>query len=624
MSLDNFFKEQNKKKQLKILTCGSVDDGKSTLLGRLLYDSKNVFLDQLQQTEVESEKYGTQGKKVDLALLIDGLQAEREQGITIDVAYRYFETQKCKFIIADTPGHEEYTRNMATGASNADLAIILIDARKGVLEQTRRHSFIVSLLGIKHVLVAINKMDLVDFSKSVFDNINNSYNILSKNFNFESKIFIPLSALTGENVFSVQKNMSWYDGKTLIDELENIEIKNHSVTNEFSMPIQWVNRSSADFRGFSGTVTSGFIAKGDEITILPSYKKSIIKKIIGPSGEIDKATKDQAITLTLNNEVDISRGDTITTSLNKDIVLADQFATHIIWMDNEEMLPERNYTFRFINSYISGQITDLTHCININTYEEIATKTLKLNDIGYCKVALNKAIPFSSYKINNELGSFVIIDQFSNKTIGAGMIDHPLRRASNILWYEMTLNKSIRSKMNAQEPCAIWFTGLSGSGKSTIANILEQKLHALNKRTYLLDGDNVRHGLNKDLGFTDTDRVENIRRVAEVSKLILDAGLITIVSFISPFKSERKMARDLLTKGEFIEVFVDTPLSECEKRDPKGLYKKARSGDLKNFTGIDSDYEKPSNPEIILQTTSAKPEELAEDIIKYLKKINKI
>jgi bifunctional enzyme CysN/CysC len=624
MDLENFFDEQNKKKQLKILTCGSVDDGKSTLLGRLLYDSKNVFLDQLQQTEAESEKYGTQGKEVDLALLIDGLQAEREQGITIDVAYRYFETQKCKFIIADTPGHEEYTRNMATGASNADVAIILIDARKGVLEQTRRHSFIVSLLGIKHVVVAVNKMDLVKFNQDVFNEIINSYDDLSKNFNFESKKFIPLSALTGDNVFSTQNNMSWYREKTLIDTLENIEIKNQSVENEFSMPVQWVNRSSSDFRGFSGTITSGIIEKGMEISILPSLKTSTIKKIIGPSGEIDKAITGQAITLTLNTEVDISRGDILTSSLNIDIVLADQFAAHIIWMDNERMLPERNYIFRFINSYVSGKITDLTHSININSFEEIAAKTLDLNDIGYSKIALSKAIPFIPYKKNSELGSFVIIDQFSNKTIGAGMIDHALRRSSNILWHQMTLNKKVRSKINAQTPCIIWFTGLSGSGKSTIANILEQKLHSLDKRTYLLDGDNVRHGLNKDLGFTDSDRVENIRRVAEVSKLMIDAGLITLVSFISPFKSERKMARDLVEKYEFIEIFVDTPLEECEKRDPKGLYKKVREGKLKNFTGIDSNYEKPKSPELVLQTISATPEELVDKIIKYLKIKNKI
>ena len=624
MELKNFFDQQNKKKQLKILTCGSVDDGKSTLIGRLLFDSKNVFADQISQTEIESQKYGTQGKEVDLALLIDGLQAEREQGITIDVAYRFFETQKCKFIIADTPGHEEYTRNMATGASNSDVAIILIDARKGVLEQTRRHSFIVSLLGIKHIIVAVNKMDLVKFNQEIFNKILNSYKFLVKDFNFKNIEFIPLSALTGENVFFRQNNMSWYKGKTLIDTLEGIEIEKNNIEREFSMPVQWVNRSSSSFRGFSGTIVSGIVQKGMKINILPSYQSSTIKKIIGPDGEIEKAIVGQAITLSLDTEVDVSRGDLIQSFNNNEIILSDQFAAHIIWMDNEKMLPERNYILRFINIYVTGQITDLTHTININSYEEVAAKHLKLNDIGYCKIALNKKIPFTSYKINSELGSFVIIDQFTNKTIGAGVIDHALRRATNISWQKMSLDKKMRSKINSQKPCVIWFTGLSGSGKSTIANILEQKLHSLGKRTYLLDGDNVRHGLNKDLGFTDSDRVENIRRVAEVSKLMIDAGLIALVSFISPFKSERKMARDLLENDEFIEIFIDTPIEECETRDPKGLYKKAREGKLKNFTGIDSKYEKPISPELVLHTISVTPENLADKIIKYLKTINKI
>lgn len=624
MDLENFFAKQNQKKQLKILTCGSVDDGKSTLLGRLLYDSQNVFIDQLQQTKTESQKYGTQGKEIDLALLIDGLQAEREQGITIDVAYRYFETEKCKFIIADAPGHEEYTRNMATGASNADIAIILIDSTKGVLEQTRRHSFIISLLNIKNVIVAVNKMDLVEFKQDIFNQIINAYKQLAKNFYFQNIEFIPVSALTGENIFSFQNNMPWYKGKTLIDTLEGINLKKDSIEKEFSMPVQWVNRTSSDFRGFSGTIVSGFVKKGMMINILPSSQSSTVKEILGPSGSIEKAIVGQSITITLDTEVDISRGDLFLSKNNNDIVLADQFASHLIWMDNEKMLPERNYILRFINSYVTGQITDLTHSININSYEEVAAKTLKLNEIGYCKIALNKAIPFTSYKTNFQLGSFVLIDQFTNKTIGAGMIDHALRRANNISWHQMILDKNARSKMNAQKPCVIWFTGLSGSGKSTIANILEQKLYALNKRTYLLDGDNVRHGLNKDLGFTDTDRVENIRRVSEVSKLMTDAGLITLVSFISPFRSEREMARNLLPKGEFIEIFVNTSLEECEKRDPKGLYAKARSGKLKNFTGIDSNYEKPESAEIILDTILNSPEILVDQIINYLKENNRI
>ena len=619
MDLEKFFQNQNNKKQVKILTCGSVDDGKSTLLGRLLYDSQNVFVDQIDQAKIESEKYGTQGKDIDLALLIDGLQAEREQGITIDVAYRFFETSKCKFIVADTPGHEQYTRNMATGASNSDVAIILIDAQKGILEQTKRHSFIVNLLGIKHVVVAINKMDLVNYDKNIFEKIVNEYKDLTKNFNFVSRYFIPLSALKGDNVFLKLKNTSWYKDLTLIETLEKIDIKDERLENAFNMPVQWVNRSSADFRGYSGTITSGKISIGDLITTASSDFHTSVKNIYGPNGELNEAFVNQAITLRLEDELDISRGDIIISKDNNKTTVADQFAAHLVWMDQDPMLPERNYIFRFYNTYINGKITDLTHSINVNSYEEIASKKLNLNDIAYCKIALNKIHSISSYKDNNELGSFVIIDPYNNKTIGAGMVDHALRRASNISWHEMSINKKTRSKLNVQLPCVIWFTGLSGSGKSTIANILEQKLHMMNKRTYLLDGDNVRHGLNKDLGFTDTDRVENIRRVAEVSKLMVDAGLITLVSFISPFESERQMARDLLDKNEFFEIFINTSLEECEKRDPKGLYKKARSGALKNFTGIDSNYEKPQNPDLTLDTKVNKAEELADQIISFLK-----
>ena len=618
MDLEKFFQNQNNKTQVKILTCGSVDDGKSTLLGRLLYDSQNVFLDQMDQAKIESEKYGTQGKDIDLALLIDGLQAEREQGITIDVAYRFFETSKCKFIVADTPGHEQYTRNMATGASNSDVAIILIDAQKGVLEQTKRHSFIVNLLGIQHVVVAINKMDLIKYDEDIFNKIVTEYKELIKNFNFISTTYIPLSALKGDNVFSTFANTKWYTGPTLIETLENIKIQEDDVKNAFSMPVQWVNRSSSDFRGYSGTITSGKISKGDLITTALSNSQTSIKNIYGPNGELSEAFTNQAVTLTLQDELDISRGDIILTQDNKDIVKADQFAAHLVWMDQDPMLPERNYIFRFNNTYLSGKITDLAHSINVNSYEEIATKKLNLNDIAYCKIALNKMHSIAPYKNNHQLGSFVIIDPYNNKTIGSGMIDHALRRSTNISWHEMSINKETRSKLNTQQPCVIWFTGLSGSGKSTIANILEQKLHTMNKRTYLLDGDNVRHGLNKDLGFTDTDRVENIRRVAEVSKLMVDAGLITLVSFISPFRSERQMAKDLLQEGEFFEVFVSTSLEECENRDPKGLYKKARAGELKNFTGIDSTYEIPENADIVLDTKTNIAEELADQIINFL------
>ena len=618
MDLDKFFQRQNKKKQVKILTCGSVDDGKSTLLGRLLFDSQNIFLDQMDQAKIESEKYGTQGKEIDLALLVDGLQAEREQGITIDVAYRYFETSNCKFIVADTPGHEQYTRNMATGASNSDVAIILIDAQKGVLEQTRRHSFIVNLLGIIHIVVAINKMDLVNYNENVFETICDEYKELISNFTFTSINFIPLSSLKGDNIFLNFENTNWYKGPSLIQALEKIDVLDSSRNNEFSFPVQWVNRSSANFRGYSGTITDGKISKGELITTTSSNKQISVKNIYGSKGELSEAYSGQAITLTLSDELDISRGDIIISTKNDQIIKVDQFASHLIWMDQEPMLPERNYIFRFNNSYINGKVTDLVHSINVNSFEEVASKKLNLNDIAYCKVAIDKMHGISSYSDNQMLGSFVIIDPYNNKTIGVGMIDHALRRSSNISWHEMSINKKTRSELNSQKPCVVWFTGLSGSGKSTIANILEQKLHTAGKRTYLLDGDNVRHGLNKDLGFTDTDRVENIRRVAEVSKLMVDAGLITLVSFISPFKSERQMAKDLLSSDEFFEIFVNTPLEECEKRDPKGLYKKARAGELKNFTGIDSLYEEPENPDLILDTTSSNAEELTDKIINFL------
>ena len=610
MDIETFFQNQNNKKQLKILTCGSVDDGKSTLIGRLLFDSKNIYSDQLSQTKIESEKYGTQGKQIDLALLIDGLQAEREQGITIDVAYRYFETEKCKFIIADTPGHEEYTRNMVTGASNSDVGIILVDATKGILDQTKRHTFILSLLGIENIIVAVNKMDLINYDEKKFKDIIASFKNFAREFNFNLQKFIPISALVGDNVFQKNINISWYNGKSLIDELEEISLKEPLEEEIFSLPVQFVNRLSSDFRGYSGTITSGKIKINDEVHVFSSKEKIKIIKILTPKGESDFAVKGQAVTLTLDKEVDISRGDLLCSVKNHNYFLSDQFASHIIWMNKEQMIPERNYIFKFINFQTIGKITDLVHKININSFEKIASKFLNLNEIGYAKVALNKNTIFNPYKNNKKLGSFVIIDQFNNQTVGAGVIEHELRRASNISWHQM--------------PCVLWFTGLSGSGKSTIANIIEQKLHKLEKHTYLLDGDNVRHGLNKDLGFTDVDRVENIRRISEVSRLMVDAGLITIVSFISPFKSERKMARALVEGDEFIEIYVDTSIEECEKRDPKGLYKKARSGKLINFTGIDSNYEIPSSPEIILETKIKSAEELADEVILYLKQYNKI
>ncbi len=618
--IDRFLSEQDSKDRLRFITCGSVDDGKSTLLGRLLYDSKSIFEDQLSTTKVESRKYGTQGEEVDLALLVDGLQAEREQGITIDVAYRYFETDRRKFIAADTPGHEQYTRNMATGASTADLAIILVDARKGILDQTRRHSYITSLLGITHVVLAVNKMDLVDYDQSRFEEISADYRDFAENLGLTEITAIPLSALNGANVFSYSDQMAWYKGPPLMQHLETVSTGSQDRHVPFRLPVQWVNRPNHEFRGFSGTIASGSIATGDQIEASLSGKTSVITQILGPNGELKSAVAGQAVTITLEDELDISRGDLLCNPGEAPEV-ADQFAAHVIWMSDEPMLPERAYTIRLGNAEATAQITDLVHAIDVNSHEHLAAKTLQLNEVGYCKLALDKAVAFDAYKANRVTGSFVLIDKFTNATVGAGTIDFGLRRASNIQWHEMNINKQVRAEINQQKPCVLWFTGLSGSGKSTVADCLEQKLHVLGRRTYLLDGDNVRHGLNKDLGFTDQDRVENIRRVAEVSKLMVDAGLVVITSFISPFRSERQMARELLEDGEFVEVFVDTPLEICEARDPKGLYKKARAGELKNFTGIDSDYEAPENAEIILKSGEVEADVLADQIIDYLKKM---
>ncbi len=623
IDIDAFLAAQDAKDQLRFITCGSVDDGKSTLLGRLLYDSKTVFEDQLSATESESKKYGTQGEQVDLALLVDGLQAEREQGITIDVAYRYFETDKRKFIAADTPGHEQYTRNMATGASTADLAVILIDARKGILTQTRRHSYIVSLLGIRQVVLAVNKMDLVDYAQSVFDSIFEDYIAFAKELNLAEVHAIPLSALTGENVFHSAQSMSWYGGAPLMSLLEEIEVlgerAQQASEKPFRLPVQWVNRPNHDFRGFSGTIASGELAVGESVLASLSGKTSKVKQILGPAGELKQAVAGQAVTVALEDEIDISRGDLLSDPKAAPQV-ADQFAAHMIWMDSEAMLPERTYVIRFAADQAIARVTDLTHLIDVNSLDHHAAKTLGLNEVGYCKIAVDRAVAFDAYGDNRQTGAFILVDKYSNATVAAGMIDFALRRASNIEWHDMKVDKAARAEVNGQKPCVLWFTGLSGSGKSTVADRLEQKLHARGKRTYLLDGDNVRHGLNKDLGFTDQDRVENIRRVAEVSKLMVDAGLIVLASFISPFRSERQMARALMEEGEFVEVFVDTPIEICEQRDPKGLYKKARAGELKNFTGIDSDYETPQNAEIILKGGEADPDSLAEQIIAFLER----
>lgn len=613
-----YLKSHEHKSLLRFITCGSVDDGKSTLIGRLLYESKMIFEDQLTALEADSKKVGTQNGELDFALLVDGLAAEREQGITIDVAYRFFSTDRRKFIVADTPGHEQYTRNMVTGASTADVAVILIDARKGVLTQTRRHSYIVSLLGIKHVVLAINKMDLVGYSQQIFDTIVAEYRDFAAQIGLENIVPVPLSALRGDNMLERSSNTPWYQGPTLMSYLESIEIEDHLQHRSFRLPVQWVNRPNQDFRGFAGTIASGVVRKGDAIRVLPSGRQSKVARIVTHSGDLEMAVAGQSITLTLTDEVDVSRGDVIAASESPPSV-ADQFQSTIIWMHDEPMLPGRPYLIKLGARTVTGSITAPKYKVNVNTLEHLAAKQLELNEIGVCNLSLDRAVPFDPYTENRETGGFILIDKISNDTVGAGLLSFALRRAENIHWQALDVNKNARSALKGQRACVLWFTGLSGAGKSTVANIVEKRLHALGRHTYTLDGDNVRHGLNKDLGFTDADRVENIRRVAEVSKLMVDAGLIVLVSFISPFRSERRMARELMQTGEFFEVFVDTPLAEAEKRDPKGLYKKARRGELRNFTGIDSPYEPPEAPEIHLRTALYSPEAAAEQILNQLR-----
>ncbi|RCK23508.1 adenylyltransferase [Thalassospira profundimaris] len=612
-----YLKAQEEKSLLRFITCGSVDDGKSTLIGRLLWDSKLIFEDQLAALESDSRKVGTQGGEIDFALLLDGLQAEREQGITIDVAYRFFSTDKRKFIVADTPGHEQYTRNMATGASTADVAVILIDARKGILTQTRRHSFITSLLGIKHVVLAVNKMDLIDYDQSKFDEIVAAYNAFAAQLNYSSITAIPLSALRGDNMIEASANTPWYSGPTLLAHLEDIQVEQDAINKPFRLPVQWVNRPNLDFRGFSGTVSSGRVKPGDEIVVTASGQTSKIKEIVTFDGNLDEAIAGQAITLTLEDEIDISRGDVLAASDAKP-EFADQFEARIIWMHEDHLLPGRPYLIKMGAQVTSAQISDLKYKVNVNTLEHVAGKTLELNEVGIANISADKALAFDPYDENRHSGRFIIIDRFTNATVGAGMVNHSLRRATNIKWQEMDINKQARAYQKGQKSVVLWFTGLSGAGKSTVANLVEKKLHALGKHTYTLDGDNVRHGLNKDLGFTDADRVENIRRVGETAKLFVDAGVITLVSFISPFKSERQLARSLVEKDEFIEVFIDTPLEVCEQRDVKGLYKKARAGEIANFTGISSPYERPENAEIVVNTADQSAEEAAEQIVAKL------
>ena len=613
-----YLKSHEHKSLLRFITCGSVDDGKSTLIGRLLYESKMIFEDQLAALEADSKKVGTQGGDLDFALLVDGLAAEREQGITIDVAYRFFSTDRRKFIVADTPGHEQYTRNMVTGASTADVAVILIDARRGVLTQTRRHSFIVSLLGIRKVVLAINKMDLMEYSQATFDTIVGEYRDFANQIGLSDITPIPLSALKGDNMLERSSRMTWYHGPTLMEFLETVEIEDDLQSKPFRLPVQWVNRPNQDFRGFAGTIASGVIRKGDAIRALPSGRQSHVARIVTHDGDLEQAIAGQSITLTLTDEIDVSRGDVIATTAAPPAV-ADQFQSTIIWMHDEPMLPGRPYLLKLGSATVTGSITAPKYKVNVNTLEHLAAKQLELNEIGVCNISLDRPIAFDPYNDNREMGGFILIDKLSNDTVGAGLLNYALRRAENIHWQALDVNKQARSALKGQRACVLWFTGLSGAGKSTVANLVEKRWHALGRHTYTLDGDNVRHGLNKDLGFTDADRVENIRRVAEVSKLMVDAGLIVLVSFISPFRSERRLARDMMQPGEFFEVFVDTPIQEAEKRDPKGLYKKARRGELKNFTGIDSPYEAPEHPEIHLRTALFSPEEAAEQILTRLR-----
>ena len=618
--IESYLKSHEEKSLLRFITCGSVDDGKSTLIGRMLYESHMLFDDQLSSLKADSKKVGTQGEEIDFALLVDGLAAEREQGITIDVAYRFFSTDKRKYIVADTPGHEEYTRNMATGASTADVAIILVDAEQGVLTQTRRHSFIVSMVGVKKVLLAINKLDLVNYSEEVYDKIVSDYQDFAQTaLDIDSITSIPISALIGDNVVKKSENTPWYNGQTIMEYLETVEISNQKTLQSFRMPVQWVNRPNSNFRGFSGLISSGEINTGDKIRILPGGQTSTIKSIVTWGGNLTKAKAGQSVTIILDDEIDVSRGDVITISEDP-CSEADQFQARILWMNDNPMMPGRQYLLKSNSQSAMLTLGRLKHRIDVNTLDHLPAKTLELNEIGVCNISLDKRIAFDSYDKNQTMGGFIVIDRLSNNTVGMGLIDFALRRSENIHWQKMDVSQESRAEQKSQVAKIIWFTGLSGSGKSSIANILEKKLQSLGRHTITLDGDNIRHGINRDLGFTDADRVENIRRVGEVAKLMLNSGLICITSFISPFESERKMVRSLVSENEFIEVFVDTPLSVCEQRDVKGLYAKARLGEIPNFTGISSPFEKPINPEIRIDTLKISAEEAADQIIEFLSK----
>lgn len=615
--LESFLRDQGDRPTLRFITCGSVDDGKSTLIGRLLYDSKLILEDQLKTLESDSKTVGTHEGGLDFALLVDGLQAEREQGITIDVAYRFFATDRRRFIVADTPGHEQYTRNMATGASTASLAVILIDARRGVLTQTRRHSYIVNLLGIRHIVLAVNKMDLVDYSRERFDEICRDYAAFAAQLDFASVQSIPVSARHGDNVFTASAAMSWYSGATLMQHLEEIDVSSDQSRLGLRLPVQWVNRPNQDFRGFSGRITDGRVAVGDGVTVYPSGQSSRVSGILAASGAVSEAIAGESVTLTLTDEIDISRGDVIAAGTAP--IVADQFSVHLLWMDSDALMPGRQYLVKCGARLIRGAVTNLKYKVDVNTMLHEATQVLALNEIGVATLGLDYPLVCDAYADSREGGGFIVIDPFTNRTVGAGIINFALRRATNIEWHKMEVGKSLRAELKKQKPAVLWFTGLSGAGKSTIADLVERRLADLGRHTYMLDGDNLRHGLNRDLGFTPEARVENVRRVSEVSKLFVDAGLIVITALISPFRAERQAARDMLEAGEFIEIYLSTPLEECEKRDPKGLYKKARAGGIPNFTGINSPYEVPENPEFRIDTTKISAAEAAEQIIEYLR-----
>jgi bifunctional enzyme CysN/CysC len=616
--IDAYLLQHQHKSLLRFITCGSVDDGKSTLIGRLLYDSKMIFEDQLAALEADSRRVGTQGQNIDFALLVDGLAAEREQGITIDVAYRFFATDKRKFIVADTPGHEQYTRNMVTGASTADLAVILIDARKGVLTQTRRHSYLAHLIGIRHIVLAVNKMDLIDYDRAKYEAIVTDYHAFATSIGIAAFTAIPISGLAGDNITSRSARMPWHDGVPLLEHLETVDLDaTADQAKPFRLPVQWVNRPNLDFRGFSGFIASGTIKPGDAVRVLPSGRTSTVARVVTFDGDLPAGVAGQSVTITLADEIDCSRGDVLAAAAAPPEV-ADQFEATVVWMADEALVPGRPYWLKLGTQTVTARVQSPKYQINVNTLEHLAAKALELNAIGVAQITVDKPIVFEPYALNHDLGGFILIDKFSNATVAAGLLQFALRRSQNVHWQALDITREARAEQKQQRPRVLWFTGLSGAGKSTIANLVEKRLYALGRHSYLLDGDNIRHGLNKDLGFTEADRVENIRRVGEVAKLLADAGLIVLTAFISPFRAEREMVRKMLPPGEFVEIFVDTPLAEAERRDVKGLYRKARAGDLKNFTGIDSPYEPPEQPEIRIDTTALSAEAAAELIVAAL------